>query len=477
MATEQLTSTVAPDDRVPLRQKIAYGTGTVVDMFGNWLYPGLVWPVFQIYLGVWPGLVSAALMINRLLDAVSDPVFGWLSDNTRSRWGRRRPFVLVGAVLSGLTLPLLFVVGRGWAPISYFWFMVISSGIYITIVSSFAVAYNSLGNELTPDYQERTSVFSFKSGIQKIPEIGLFFGAMFVTSSLFNGADGKPDILFGAQVYTLILGALMILAGLVVFAFTRERYYERGQVRTQAKVGIADSIYKTLRCRPFRAQVAMAVAYGMGTSMVGTLGYYATVYYVCHGDVALGSRWNFVMGLSNTGIGFLGIPFFSILAARLGKIRAMATQMVLAMAVFVATWWLYTPSVPWLQVLASGLIAFTGVGFWLLYGSIGADIIDYDELEHGQRREGAFTASANWILKVGFAVGIGASGLILGATGFDEKLGGAQSPDTIFAIRFWLAAIPVIGLLIALVALLTFGLTRERVLEIRRQLEARRGKV
>ncbi len=124
-----------------------------------------------------------------------------------------------------------------------------------------------------------------------------------------------------------------------------------------------------------------------------------------------------------------------------------------------------------------GLIAFTGVGFWLLYGSIGADIIDYDELEHGQRREGAFTASANWILKVGFAVGIGASGLILGATGFDEKLGGAQSPDTIFAIRFWLAAIPVIGLMIALVVLLSFGLTRERVLEIRQQLEARRGKV
>jgi GPH family glycoside/pentoside/hexuronide:cation symporter len=469
-------TSVRPEDRVPVGQKVAYGLGSANDMWGNWLYPGMVWPVFQMYLHVSPGLVSTALMINRLVDAVSDPFFGWLSDNTRTRWGRRRPFILVGSILSGLSLPLLFCVGRGWSEWSYFWFMVVSSSIFITIVSSFNMPYQSLGNELTPDYQERTSVFSFKSGIQKLPEIAMFFAAAFVTLNVFKDSSGEPNSLFGAQVYTVLLGGLMIVVGIVVFFGVRERYYDK-VVEQQAKVAISESIWKTLRCRPFRAQLAMALAYGIGTSMVGTLGYYATVYYVCIGDRQAGNFWNFYMGLANTGIGFVGVPVFAWLAHRLGKQRAMSIVLLTAMVVFVSTWWLYNPAAPLLQIFASGFIAFTGVGFWMLYGSIGADVIDFDELETGKRREGAFTACATWILKVGLALGMGFSGMILGATGFDEKLGGAQSAETLFAIRFWLAAIPVIGLAVALGALSMFGLTRERVLEIRRELEARRGAV
>lgn len=95
-------ATCAPEDRVPLGQKIAYGLGTTNDMWGNWLYPGMVWPVFNMFLLVSPGLVSTAVMANRLIDAVADPIFGWMSDNTRSRWGRRRPYILFGSILSGL---------------------------------------------------------------------------------------------------------------------------------------------------------------------------------------------------------------------------------------------------------------------------------------------------------------------------------------------------------------------------------------
>ena len=125
---------VRPEDRVPVGQKVAYGLGSVNDMWGNWLYPGLAWPVFNIFLHVNPKLVSIALMVNRLIDAVSDPLFGWLSDNTRSRWGRRRPYILIGSILAGLCLPGLFLVGTDWQESSYFIYMLISSGIYITIV-------------------------------------------------------------------------------------------------------------------------------------------------------------------------------------------------------------------------------------------------------------------------------------------------------------------------------------------------------
>jgi GPH family glycoside/pentoside/hexuronide:cation symporter len=467
----------APEDRVPLGQKIAYGLGTTNDMWGNWLYPGMVWPVFNMFLLVSPGLVSTAVMANRLIDAVADPIFGWMSDNTRSRWGRRRPYILFGSILSGLLLPTLFLVGRGWSEHAYFWYMLISSSIYIVVVSSFNMAYQSLGMELTPDYRERTQVYAFKSGIQKLPEIAMFFASAFITLSIFNDASGKPNILRGAQVYSIILGALMILVGFIVFWFVKERYYGHVVSQNQAKISISESIWKTLRCRPFRAQLAMALAYGMGTSMVGSLGYYATVYYVCHGDVALGSKWNFGMGLANLVFGLAGIPVYATIARHVGKPKAMLAVQLSAIAVFIGTWWLYTPHIVWLQLFASGLISFTSAGFWTLYGSISADVVDYDELESGKRREGAFQSCQAWILKVGMALGMGASGYLLTATGFDAALGGKQPDGTLTMIRLFLAGLPVFGLVVATYANSRFGLTEAKMREIRQLLEARRGKV
>jgi GPH family glycoside/pentoside/hexuronide:cation symporter len=128
-------------------------------------------------------------------------------------------------------------------------------------------------------------------------------------------------------------------------------------------------------------------------------------------------------------------------------------------------------------VLASGMIAFVAGGFWMLYGSIGADIIDCDEVETGKRREGAFSACGSWIMKVGMAVGAWAAGELLNFTGFDQALGGNQTPQAIFWIRFLLAAIPITGLIFAMVCLARYGLNEEKVTAIRRQLEARRGAV
>ena len=524
----------APEDRVPVPQKVAYGLGTTLDMWGNWLYPSLIWIVFNIALGVPPWLVSTALMMNRLFDAVSDPLFGWLSDNTRTRWGRRRPYILVGSFAAGICLPCLVWVSPGWGSTTlfgydvpnYFWYMVVSSAIYITIVSCFNVPWQSLGAELTPDLHERTSVFTYKTALQKLPEIGLFAAAAFSTSTVWAGAtkenaldrlglmferagtwfvdvfaslfsldfrtlgallknafgwatptEGEVNSILGAQVYTMLLGAGMIIVGLIVFFVVKERYYGTVVARKQDKIRIRETMWEVLQCRPFRANLAMAFAYAMGTAMVGTLGYYATVYYVCQGNLSEGSVWNFWMGASNSLLGLVGVAFYALVAHRVGKRGAMATVQVMAIVVFISTWWLYTPDIVWLQIFASGLIAFTGAGFWMLYGSIGADIIDYDELEHGKRREGAFTACGSWIMKVGQAVGIGASGYVLSATGFDASLGANQTPEAIWNIRFYLAAIPVIGLTIALIMLARFTLTQQKSMEIRAALEARRGKV
>jgi GPH family glycoside/pentoside/hexuronide:cation symporter len=499
----------APEDRVPVRQKLGYGLGSFVDMWGHWLYPNIAFQVFAIFLAVKPGLVGIAVILNRVIDAVSDPLFGWLSDNTRSRWGRRRPFMLVGAILAGVGLPLLVAVSPGWGAThlfgfeisNYFWFMLGSSLLYLPVVSCFNMPFMSLGNELTPDYHERTSVFSYKNAVQKIPEVGLFFAGQFFTMAVWVGADrgnvldrvkllftsaaawapaadgDKPNMLLGAQVFCLFAGFILMIAGLTSFALVRERYYAKLVAGKQDKISLKETLWQTLQCAPFRIQVAMNLAYSLGLSMVGTLGAADTFYYVCHGNLSEGNRWNFAMGVSGMVFGFIGIPVFAGLARRFGKRHAMACVFATAIVVFIATWWLYTPHIKWLQVFASGFIAFTGAGFWTLLYSLLADVIDYDELQTGKRREGAFSGCNAWITKVGMALGAGISFFLLGWIGFDAKLEGNQTEHTLFMIRLLLMVIPIIGLCFALVALARHPLSHEVMIDIRRQLEARRGKV
>lgn len=503
------THVTAPEDRVPVVQKFGYGLGTFVDMWGHWLYPNIAFQVFALYLGVRPELVGIAVILNRVIDAVSDPLFGWLSDNTRTRLGRRRPYMLVGAVLAGLGLPFLVGVAPGWGAThlfgweisNYFWFMLVSSALYLPVVSCFNMPYVSLGNELTPDYHERTSVFSIKNAVQKIPEVGLFFAGQFFTMAVWVGAepgnlserlrqlftttaawaaapDGtKPNMLLGAQVFCVLAGAIVLIAGLTSALLVRERYFDKLVAGKQEKISLRETLWETLKCRPFRIQVAMNLAYSLGLSMVGTLGLAATVYYVCQGNLSEGNRWNFWMGVSGMVFGFLGIPTFAWIARRLGKRHAMAAVFSVAILVFVATWWLYTPEIRWMQVFASGLIAFTGAGFWTLLYSILADVVDYDELQTGKRREGAFAGCNSWITKVGMALGAGISFFILGWIGFDAKLEGGQTEHTLFMIRLLLMVIPIVGLALALVALARFPLSQGVMGDIRRQLEARRGKV
>ena len=324
----------ADADRVPVSQKIGFGLGSFLDMWGHWLYPSLAFHVFNIFLGVAPGLISTVQMVKIFIDAASDAIFGWISDNTRTRYGRRRPFILVGGVLAGIGLPLMFAVGRGWTDTQYFIFMLVSMVIYVPVMSCFNMPWVSLGSEMTPDYHERTTVMAIRNAIQKLPELAMFFAAQFTTLSIFHDASGKPDILRGAQTYCAILGAIMVAVSIAIFLLVRERYYEKLVSRTQTHIPFADTLWRTLRCQPFRAVLLMALAYGIGTAMVGALGYYATVYYVCKGDVTLATQWNTAMGLAGMAFGFAGIPFFSWIARRQGKRAALATVLAMAIAAF-----------------------------------------------------------------------------------------------------------------------------------------------
>jgi len=467
----------APPDRVPLGQKIAYGLGTFNDMWGHWLYHSVAFPIFNIALQVRPELVGWALFVNRLVDAFSDPFFGWRSDQTRTRFGRRRPYILVGGVLSGVLLPGLFMVSRGWSEWQIFAFMLASSALYIPLMSCYNMPYQSLGAEMTPDYHERTSVMSWKLALQKVGEVGLFCAMAFTTLAWFRDPEtGQPDMLLGIRVYTAILGVLMAAISVGLFFVIRERYYVRLAAQPLERVGLRASLAEALRCRPFRIQLGMTLAFAIGTSMVGALGYYATIYHVCGGDLTLGNRWNFAMGLSGLAGGVIGAPAFGWLARRRGKRHAAACVLAFGALAFGGTWWTYNPALPWLQLLASGSIAAATAGFWMLTASMGADVMDFDELGSGRRREGAFASCNSWIVKFGLALGALASGNILAATGFDAALP-AQTAETVRLIRVLLASVPLAGIALAFVLLARFPLTQARMAEIRAQLEARRGAV
>lgn len=483
---------MADKDRVPVMQKIGYGFGSAVDMWGHWLYPTLAFPVFNIFLGVPPWLISTALMLLRILDAVSDPFFGWLSDNTRSRFGRRRPYILIGSILAGIGLPLLFWIAPGWGNTNfhlnliiwsgdlqvsrYFWFMLGSSALFVPVMSCFNMPYQSLGAELTPDYHERTSVMMYRNIIQQVVCVGLYFAPQFTTSGWFaDPRTGKPNILLGAQVYTAALGGLIIIAGVSVFALVRERYYRNVVARKQEEISLKETIWMALKCQPFRVQLVITLAYAIGTSMTGTLSFYDTAYYVCRGDIALAGRWNAWMGISGMALGLPGILLFGYLARRMGKPATMMVVLFTSCLAFAGTWWFYDPRTPWLQLFATASFSFSAAAFWTLLGSINADVMDYDELETGKRREGAFASCSSWIMKFGLAAGAGTCGLLLSATGFDAKLEGAQAAHTLLMIRLLVAGVPILGFVLAILALMRFPLTQERMREIRLQLEQRRG--
>ncbi|NQT46821.1 MAG: MFS transporter [Candidatus Omnitrophica bacterium] len=470
-------------DRLPALTKASYSLGTAVDMWGLWLYPSVAFAVFNMYLGVSPWLVGLALTLIRVYDAIVDPLVGWLSDNLRSKHGRRRPFILIAGILSGLLLPILFLISPSWVGLKFlgvsvvFWYMILSTMIYIPIISAFTVPYYSLGAEMSPDYEERTSIMSYRSMAQKISELGNFYALRFTNLAWFLiPGTGQKDTLRGMQVYTSILGVIMAIFAIIIFFRVKERYYEKVVVKTTKKISILSSLGETLRCKPFRQLMVMGGAFTMGTSMVGSLGYYATVFYVAGGDKITGDNWQFWMGVAFMIGGLLGVPLHATLAHRIGKRQAAVTACAIGICGYGGSWFLYTPAIQWLQTIASSLMGMCAASLWMLHGSIGADIQDYDELNTGKRREGSFTACGSYILKLGNSLGYYFSGLILTWAGFTWKLK-VQAPETIFWIRTSLATLPIVGLVIAIIFVLCVPLTKQKSEEIRRSLEARRGTV
>jgi GPH family glycoside/pentoside/hexuronide:cation symporter len=475
------TSPTAPPDqgkdKLPFLAKFSYGMGGTSDIFGHWLYNALANPVFVTFRGLSPTAVSSALGAARMVDAFTDPLFGWLSDNARTRYGRRRPFILCGSLLAGLALPCLFMVPASFGHRQILWFMVISATLNAVFLSAGNMPHQSLGAELTPSYHERTSIMAWKASLQKLSGIITASGFWFATLSVFNdSASGKPDVARGATWLAAICGAIMVISGFLNFFFLRERYYEKA--KQQERVPFFQTFAGTFRCKPYLVLLGVAFVYAIPTGLVGSLGYYATTYYVCPNDLHEAARITLFSGIAYALMGIAGVPVAAGFSRGFGKKWALTYTLVAGLLAFGSSWWLFTPTHPWLSVLCAGFNGFSAAGLWVVLPSMCADVVDYDEIRSGKRLEGAFASSFAWVLKVGMSAAMFVVGPLLDyATGFDAKLVGHQAPETIWWIRVLFAGIPVAALVAALVLAQSFPLTEKKMAAIRDELEARRGTV
>lgn len=471
----------ALSDHVPFSRKLAYGLAGPVDIWGTWILVSIAYPLFNMELGMTPTQVAVILMSLRLWDGVADPVMGWVSDNFRSRWGRRRPFIFVGAILAGLTFPLVW-----WFPAdlgtgaTMAW--VIGFGVlFYTCFTVWTMPYQSMLMEMTPDYDERTRVAAVRGVMQSVSSLAVGFAWWLALRPVFAGADGEPSVANGMRYISLVVGLAMMVLGVIPAIFCRERYYDRVANLPRSKEGpfadLRHSFRATLGNRPFVLLCVFTIFFMLGTSIYDSYGRYVGTYYVLGGDWERSSEFQIYGTFIYVVCSLCFIPIFRSVSERIGKINTLVIAVALVLFSGASVWWTNTPDLPWLMLVNTVFIGAGYAGLWLMIPSMQADVVDGDELATGERREGSFAAVYSWVLKLSFCAGFLLSGPLLEWTGFDATLGAEQPAEVLTQMRVGYVALPVGALLIALVLLRFFPLTRGRMAEIRATLEARRGRI
>ena len=459
----------APEDRVSQGGKLAYGMGAVAENAMQNAVTNMANPFFNVALNVAPGLLGIAVMIFRIWDAVTDPIMGWISDRTESRFGRRKPYIVGGAILGGILFAMIWWCPMGMSTSFYFaWYLAVSI-LFYTAFTIFGVPYVALGYELSPDYHERTRIMSYRTWFQSVAGFCIQWMFWFTQRDIFDGTiDGMRWVGIG-------FGTIIILTGMAPGIFLKERQLtERERTANREKLGFR-SVLSVFRVRPFLCVLGALVTAITGMFLVIIFGFYINVYYIFGGDLKAASTLLGASGTAYHACCMASIPLVAWASTKLGKKPALQIFIVAGIIGNAIKWWVFTPDSPWLQITSVFLMAPGLSAIWTLLASMTADVTDWDELDNGTRREGAFGAFYGWTMKLGFAVCFFLAGLILEWTGFDAALGGNQSPETLQSMLFLYTVIPVIGLIGTMVFVWLFPISETVARDVRRQLEARKA--
>jgi glycoside/pentoside/hexuronide:cation symporter, GPH family len=473
--SEAVTET-RPEDRISFLHRLAYGSGAFAN---NLLANGIVAMVVLLNENLGVSLVMLGLITSlpRLFDAVTDPIIGYMSDNFKSRWGRRRPFIFVGAILVAVCFFFLWQFPDGQSPTFYAWYYLIGSLIFFLAYTIFATPWVALGYELTPDYDQRTLLMGTQNFIGQIGFIPSFF-MLAIAKQFPDAIDGARWVAGGVAILVIITGiipAIFLRERLATVALQERKAHRGGKTGFLSEIGaFFKSMGQTLTFVPFLKLCLVTFLVFNGFILISSYSYWVLAYYVYSGDTAAGAAMAGLLGTTGIVATFFIVAFVTYLAKRIGQRKTFIIAIALAMVGYALKTFAYSPENPWWILVPAPLIAFGLGSLFTLMPAMMADIVDQDELRTGERREGMFASMYWWVVKLGQTVAIMAGAWLLATTGLDASLGGEQSDATFLLMRVYDIGVPILLYTLALGLIMTINVSKEKSQAVRQQLEERR---
>ncbi len=467
-------------DRVPIGQKAAFGAGHLV----NNLLPGSL-GVFMFFLltafGMDPFLAGLLGGLPRFFDAITDPIMGYITDNTKSRFGRRKPYIFIGAILSGGLFALLWQLHPENSQMYNFWYFLILSIIYLLGNTMFSTPLIGLGYEMTFDYNERTRLMGFSQTLGQIAwMIVPWFWVLIANPDLFESQA------IGVRRLSVIVGGICMILGMMPALFCKEidqaNLTNRDDLTLRNIAGNLKSLLRNMvlifKNISFVRLCGATFLVFNGFQMVASFSYFIIVFYMFRGDYGAAGTWPaWFSTVSALCTAFLIIPIITMMSNKWGKRNAFIISTFISMVGYVLKWWGFNPDNPWLIFLPVPLMVFGIGGLFTLMMSMTADVCDLDELNNGMpRKEGTFGAIYWWMVKLGQALALVLGGLVLKLVGFDQN-SALQTTETITRLRIADIVIPALTAGLAIVVMWKYDLTEERAKEIKEELVKRRGEL
>ncbi|MFK7746884.1 MAG: MFS transporter [Kordia sp.] len=468
-------------NRVPLGQKAAFGAGHLV----NNLIPGLL-GVFVFILktkafGMDPFLAGLIVGIPRIFDAITDPLMGYISDNTSSKYGRRRPYIFIGAIFTGIIFTILWQIDESNTEMFNFWYLLVFSILLIFGNTIFSTPLIALGYEMTSDYKERTRLMGFANTIGQIAWMLVpFLYLLLPNEELFS------DTPAAVRTIALISGVVIIVLGVLPAFFCRgidsSKMEGREEVTPKALWNSMGKIFQgiklVLKNKPFVKLCVATFLVFNGYQIVAEFGLFIIAFHMFGGDFGQAGLWMTLFpAVTAAFTAFIAIPIINVMANKYGKQKAFIYATGISIIGYILKWWGFDPENVYMIFLPIPLMAF-GMGcLFTLMMSMTADVCDLDELENGMpRKEGTFGAIYWWMIKVGQGVALVTSGLILKLLGY---VSGAdtQTKEAILGMRITDIALPVITAALAMWVMWKYSLSEKRAMEIKEKLVERRGEL
>ncbi len=466
--------------KLPFWLKLLYGSG-------DWGIAsiGMMRSIFYaLYLtdvvGIEPRLASLGALAGIVWDAINDPIIGTLSDRMKSKLGRRRPFLLWFAFPFGLSFVMLWTAPNWESQVGLLIYVTLAFMISDTLTTLVAVPYLSLTPELTQDYDERTSLSSFRTVFQLLSAMTVVITApMIVDAVILNGGSQQQGFIAAGAVFGAIGSLPLFLIGL----FVRERFASEEQ--EQETIPFRETLRLAWQNVPFRYAAGIYMFNWSAVDMVAITFPFFLLYWVAQGDLL--AKINILgvdLALESAFFGImmfvciLFVPFWLWFAKRRNKIQAYIVGMSAWIIVQGLIFTIQPGDIPWLLTIA----ALAGIGVsaaYILPDSILPDVIEWDELRTGRRQEGIYYGIRTLIRKLTGAGVIFVTLQVLGWSGYQSPPADAiqftQPDSALLSIRLMVSFIGVAILLGTIIIAWSYPLTREKYMRIQKLLKVKRA--